>query len=119
MDDRDRRFVIVVADVAPRIFGYRRIVLPEQRSNILELAALDIEHRRAFGKRFELVIDRHALAPLGAAVVIVCREGLQVGLEDFLLDPPVKPDQLRLVLIHQLAGARQPIIQVIHARARL
>ena len=38
-------------------------------------------------------------------------EALQIRLEDGLLDPPIEPEQLRLIFIHELAAAGQPVLE--------
>ena len=76
------------------------------------MPALDVIDRAALGEGLVLVVDRDFLAPLRAAVVVVGREMPQVRLEGRLLDPPVEPDQLRPVLLDQLGGPRQPVVQV-------
>ena len=63
------------------------------------------------GERFVFVVDRHALVPLQPAIVVVGGEALQIGLEDGLLDPPVEPEQLRLVFVNDLAAAGQPVFE--------
>ena len=69
------------------------------------------------GRRI-FVVDGHALVPLDAAVVVIRGKLLEVRLEKGLLDPPIEPEQLRLVLIHQLAGAGQPIIEEFAGRVQ-
>ena len=117
-DDISGRFVIVIADIAPGILGDRCIVLPEELAHIAELTAFNIEDGDTFRIGVVLVVDRHAYSPFLAAVIVVSGEALEIRLEDDLLDPPVEPDNLRPILVHQLTAARQPIFEEFGIRAR-
>ncbi len=87
-----------------------------------ELPALDVEDARGVGERLAavlLVVDRDSLSPLLAAVVVEGGELLEVLVCRGLRDPPVEPDELRLVLVDELGGTREPVVEELLARRGL
>ena len=104
---------LVALSPAPGVAGNGGIGLPEEGLDLRELAALNIRHGAAEHEGLVLVVDGHLLAPLGGAVVVVGRELLQVGLDGVVLDPPVEVHQLGTVLVHDLAAAAEPVLQVL------
>ena len=59
----------------------------------------------------ELVVDRHRTVAGDAPVVVPGRELGQPGLEHVLLDPPVEPDQLRVIVLDELDGPGEPVLE--------
>jgi hypothetical protein len=59
------------------------------------------------------VVDRHAPPPVRGPVVVKGGEFLEIRREYRLLDPPVEPEQLGLVLVDDLAAAQEPVFQVL------
>ena len=77
--------------------------------DLVLLAAFEITHCRLPVQRVVLEIDHAGVAVRGGVVVI---EGSELGYgpaEIGLADPPVKVDDLRLVLLYQFGVARQPV----------
>ena len=69
-----------------------------------ELPAFDVKDGAAFGEGFKFVVDGNSFAPCGTAIVIVGGKAGQVGVKGFVADPPIKPDQLGLIVVDQLTG---------------
>jgi hypothetical protein len=112
--DRIDRLVVLVGHVAPGVPRDRRVRLPEEGADGGELSPLDVEDAGGVREGFPavlLVVDGDALAPLRAAVVVEGRELLQIGMEGRLGDPPVEPHELGVVVVHQLRGAGQPVVE--------
>ena len=65
-DDRVDVLYSWSVDVAPGVLRHRRVGLPEERSDVGELAALDVETPAGLGEGSPpcLVVDGDALAPL-------------------------------------------------------
>ena len=69
--------------------------LPEKVADMVQLAPFNVKNGYAFGIGIVLVVDGDAQPPFLTAVVIMGGKALQIRREDNLLDPPVKPDDLR------------------------
>jgi hypothetical protein len=102
----------VALDVSPGDVGDRGIGLPDQGPDLAEPGTLQVEHGGAVGERLVFVVEHGSLSPLGGAVVIVGREFAAIRLELRLLDPPVEPEHLGPIQVHQLARTRQPVLHV-------
>lgn len=110
-DDLWSSLVLVMLDVAPGVFGDGSICLPEVGIGIGELSAFDIKDSGVFREGLMFVINRDTLAPGGGAVVVVGGEALKVGSEGRLFDPPVEPEELRLVEVDELTAASEPVVE--------
>src|SRR5688572_33313600 len=63
------------------------------------------------------IVNSYPTAPFLSPVVVISGKFLQIRLKNHLLDPPIKPDQLRLVFIDQFTGTGQPIIEELAIRS--
>src|SRR5688572_13349493 len=63
------------------------------------------------------IVNSYPTLPFLASIVIIGGKFLQVRFKNHLLDPPIKPDQLRLVFVDQFTGADQPIIEELAIRS--
>src|SRR5690606_3223740 len=111
MNQRGHRLEFIILDKAPGFITDGCIGLPIVLADSIQLAALNIIQGGAFGEGLKLVLDHHAFVPLGSTVVIVSSEFLQIGFKYHLLNPPVKPEDLRLIFVHKFAAPSQPVIQ--------
>ena len=118
-DQAAGRLEVVPLGVAPAVAGDGGVGLPEEGLDLRKLAALHIRHGTAEHERLVLVVDGHIDAPFRRAVVVVGGELLQIGLDAVVLNPPVEVHQLGAVLVHQLAAAHQPVLQVFLGGRRL
>lgn len=57
-----------------------------------------------------LVANTNLFAPFSPTIVIVSSKNLQMLLEGFMLDPPIKIQQLWLIVVDEFTGSKQPII---------
>ena len=73
--------------------------------------ALDVVHRGARREGRVLVVDRDRPITRDRPVVVPGGELRQPGLEHVLLDPPVEPDELGVVVLHHLDRAGEPVLQ--------
>ena len=104
---------LVALGPAPGVAGDGGVGLPEEGLDLRKLAALDVRYGTAEHEGLVLVVDGYLHAPLGGAVVVIGRELLQIGLHRVVLDPPVEVYQLGAVLVHDLAAAAEPVLQVL------
>ena len=74
--------------------------MPEQGANTGKLPALDVIDGSALRECIVFVVNRHLAIPLHALVIVISGKLLEVRREHVLLNPPVEPHELRLVLIH-------------------
>ena len=57
-----------------------------------------------------LVVDSKTLIQLKSPVVVKGRQPAKVLVKERLSDPPVEPEDLRMILVDQLGRSRQPIV---------
>ena len=106
-----RRLECVVLNVAPRCVADGSVGLPILRTNARELAAFDVEHSRLFLHGVIFVVDHaHRRPALERFVVIERREASEIFAHGRLADPPIKINDVRVILLDNLSGAGQPVV---------
>ena len=86
------------------------IRLPYVGLGCRKLSPLNVGNGAAKGKGIMLVIDDSNLADLFHLIVIIGRHPLKVRLHAGFLDPPVKIQNLGMVIVDDLLGPVEPVL---------
>ena len=113
-----RLLVVGPFGIAPAVPHHRGVGLPQEGLGLSKLAPLDVGHAAAEGECVHLVVDDPA-APALRPVVIIGQKAKHVGLGRLLNDPPVEIHDARVIPIHDLTAAQQPIRQEFVVRRAL
>lgn len=91
-----------------------RLLYPSARrtASAPRIAPLYIGNGCAEHEGIMFVINGSRSSPLSSPVVVIGGESFQIRLEYSILNPPVEIEDLRLILVNQLAAADQPVFQI-------
>jgi len=103
--------VLVVLGVAPGVDADGGVGLPGEKTERVELAALNVERGGVGGHRLLFVGEDWMLAALCGPIVIVGSELPKVGLKGRLTNPPVEVEEVGMVFVDELGAARKPVVE--------